>query len=210
MNSDSQQNVDNAIQLSFRFLPEMSSLNRAIQCVFRCRAVAFLALLSFSLAGLFITAFWLPPTQSSTGSLVEIKLINKYKFIQRQNNMTRRELIAEINRCCYFSNKHEIEYILQSIERIITEALMQGKTIKLNGFLKFYTKLSSPRQGKFKGKNWKSEPKWTAYVKVSPVLNDKIDEYKNSDWLDRFSALSDEEQYYYVQEAQRLIDGDLD
>ena len=70
MNSDSQQNVDNAIQLSFRFLPEINSLHRAIQCIFRCRAVAFLALLSLSLTGLFLTAFWLPPTQSSTGSLI--------------------------------------------------------------------------------------------------------------------------------------------
>ncbi|MCK4708371.1 MAG: hypothetical protein KAU21_07125, partial [Gammaproteobacteria bacterium] len=70
MNGDSQQNVDNAIQLSFRFLPEINSLHRAIQCIFRCRAVAFLTLLSLSLTGLFLTAFWLPPTQSSTGSLI--------------------------------------------------------------------------------------------------------------------------------------------
>lgn len=70
MSGDSSHNVDSNLQLSFRFLPEMNSLHRAIQCVFRCRAVAFLALLSLSLLGLFITAFWLPPTQSSIGSLV--------------------------------------------------------------------------------------------------------------------------------------------
>ena len=120
--------------------------------------------------------------------------------------MTRRELITEVNRYCFFSNKHEIEYILQSIERVITEALMQGKIVKLNSFLKFGTKLSSPRKGKFKGKKWKSEPKWMAYVKVSPVLNKKIEEYRNMDWLDRFAALSDDEQYNYVKEAQRQID----
>ena len=123
--------------------------------------------------------------------------------------MTRRELIAEVNRYCYFSNKHEVEYILNSIERVITEALMQGKVIKLNSFLKFGTKLSSPRKGKFKGKKWESEPKWTAFVKVSPLLNKKIDEYRNLDWLDKFTALSDEEQYNYVKEAQRQIDDGL-
>lgn len=120
--------------------------------------------------------------------------------------MTKRELIAEVNRNCVFSNKHEIEYILDSIERVITEALMQGKVIKLNSFLKFGSKLSSPRKGKFKGKTWKSEPKWIAYVKVSPVLNKKIDEYRNLDWLDRFATLSDEEQHCYLKEAQRQID----
>ncbi len=70
MPGDSQQNAESSLQLSFRFLPELSSFHRAIQCVFRCRAVAFLALLFVSLTGLFLTAFWLPPTQSSTGSLI--------------------------------------------------------------------------------------------------------------------------------------------
>jgi two-component system nitrate/nitrite sensor histidine kinase NarX len=62
-------------QLSFRFLPEIGSLQRALMCVFRCRAIGFLALLAISLGALFISAFWLPPTQSETGSTLFNSLI---------------------------------------------------------------------------------------------------------------------------------------
>lgn len=70
MASNPHQNAENAIQLSFRFLPEINSLQRAFQCIFRCRAIAFLALLAISLAGLFLSAFWLPPTESDTGNFI--------------------------------------------------------------------------------------------------------------------------------------------
>jgi nucleoid DNA-binding protein len=120
--------------------------------------------------------------------------------------MTRRELIEEVNRNCRFSNKSGVEYIIKLIEDVITKALIQGQTIKLNGFLKLGTKQSSPRKGKFKGKTWKSKSKVVAYAKVSPVINSKIQEHQNMDWLDRFALLSYEEQYDFVKEAQRQID----
>ncbi|MBT3205437.1 MAG: histidine kinase [Gammaproteobacteria bacterium] len=70
MTSESQQNTESSFQLSFRFLPELSSLHRAFLCIFRCRVVGFLALLAVSLAGLFLTSFWLSPTQSESGRLI--------------------------------------------------------------------------------------------------------------------------------------------
>ena len=128
--------------------------------------------------------------------------------------MTRRELIAEVNRQCIFSNKDGVEYIIRLIESVITEALMQGKTLKLNGFLKLGTKQLQPRKGKLKGIKWKTDKKVVAYVKVSPVLQHKIQEHReeqeNMDWLDRFAALSDEEQYYWVKLAQEQANGTLE
>jgi len=119
--------------------------------------------------------------------------------------MTRRQLIAEVNKKCRFTNKDGVEYILKLLEKSIIDALIQGHTIKLNGFLKLGIKQSSPRKGKFKGKKWKSKSKWVAYAKVSPVVSKKIQEHQEMDWLDRFTLMSQEEQYLYVKEAQRQI-----
>ena len=128
--------------------------------------------------------------------------------------MTRRELIAEVNRQCVFSNKDGVEYIIRLIESVITEALMQGKTLKLNGFLKLGTKQLQPRKGNLKGKKWKTDKKVMAYVKVSPIIQRKIAQYRdeqaNMDWLDRFTALSDEEQYNWVKLAQEQVNGTLE
>lgn len=70
MSNSSNQNVQDSLQLSFRFAPEINSLQRAVSCIIRCRAIGFLALLGLSLIGLFVAAFWLPPTSSNTGTLV--------------------------------------------------------------------------------------------------------------------------------------------
>ena len=120
--------------------------------------------------------------------------------------MTRRQLIAEVNRQCSFSNKEGVEYILKLLEEAIIDALIQGDTIKLNGFLKLGTKQSSPRKGKFKGKKWKSKSKTVAYAKVSPVVSKKIQEHKETNWLDIFLAYPEEVQHEYYKEAQRQVD----
>lgn len=75
MSNTSDQSLPDSPQLSFRFLPEINSLQRAVSCIIRCRAIGFLALLGFTLAGLSITAFWLPPTSSNTGIIVFNSLI---------------------------------------------------------------------------------------------------------------------------------------
>jgi len=120
--------------------------------------------------------------------------------------MTRRQLIAEVNKQCSFSNKDGVEYILRLLEKTIVDALIQGHTIKLNGFLKLGIKQSSPRKGKFKGKKWKSKSKWVAYAKISPVVSTKIQEHKETNWLDIFLAYPEEVQYEYYKEAQRQLD----
>lgn len=122
--------------------------------------------------------------------------------------MTRRQLIAEVNKKCSFTNKDGVEYILKLLEKSIIDALIQGHTIKLNGFLKLGIKQSSPRKGKFKGKKWKSKSKWVAYAKVSPVVSKKIQEHKETDWLDRFLSFPEEVQHEYYKEAQRQIDAE--
>ena len=119
--------------------------------------------------------------------------------------MTRRELITEVNRSCSFSNKEGVEYILRLLEQTIINALIQGHTIKLNGFLKIGLKQSTPREGKFKGKRWRSESKTVAYAKVSPVINRKINKHKEMDFLDIFASYPYEVQYAYVKEAKRQL-----
>ncbi len=119
--------------------------------------------------------------------------------------ITKRDLIAEVNRLCYFSNKHEVEYILNSIERVITDALIKGQTIKLNSFLKFGTKEVKSRKCKLKGKEFETKSKTVAYVKVSPVIQRKIQEHQERDWLDIFLSYPEEVQHEFVKEAQRQI-----
>ena len=125
-----------------------------------------------------------------------------------KNTISKRDLIAEVNRLCYFSNKHEVEYVLNAIQRVIVEALLQGKTIKLNGFLKIGTKETKPRKCTLKGKKFETESKTVAYTKVSPVINRKIQEFQNLSWLDIFASYSEEVQYAYVKEAKRQIEAE--
>ncbi len=122
--------------------------------------------------------------------------------------MTRRQLIAEVNKKCSFSNKEGVEYILKLLEQTIIDALIQGHTIKLNGFLKLGIKQSSPRKGKFKGKKWKSKSKLVAYAKVSPVVSKRIQEHNETNWLDIFLSYPEEVQHEYYREAQRQIDAE--
>ena len=119
--------------------------------------------------------------------------------------MTRRELIADVNRQCRFSNKDGVEYILKLLEKSIIDALIQGKTINLNGFMKLGTKEAKPRKGTLKGKKWKTDKKIMAYAKISPVIQKKIQEHKDMDWLDIFASYPDEVQYEFVKEAQRQL-----
>lgn len=70
MPGNSQQGAESSLQLSFRFLPEMNAFRRAIRCIFRCRAIFLLTLLLINLAGLFITAFWLPYALNSTAGVI--------------------------------------------------------------------------------------------------------------------------------------------
>lgn len=125
--------------------------------------------------------------------------------------MTRRELIAEVNRRCRFSNADGVEYIIRLVEEVMTDALIQGKYIKLNGFLKLGMKQTKQRTFNLKGKEFESKSKTVAYAKVSPVINNKIQEYQEQqadmDWLDRFSELSEEEQYVLVKLAKEQADG---
>ena len=119
--------------------------------------------------------------------------------------MTRRELIAEVNRSCSFSNKEGVEYILRLLEQAIIENLIKGKTIKLNSFLQLGTKEVKPRKCTLKGKKFETKSKTVAYAKVSPVINRKIQEYQEMDWLDIFASYSDEVQYEFVKEAKRQL-----
>lgn len=70
MSSVPDQNVEGSLQLSFRFLPEISSFKRALSCIFRCRAIAFLTLLGISLLAIFSSTLWLPLIQADIRGLI--------------------------------------------------------------------------------------------------------------------------------------------
>lgn len=70
MSSLPDQNVENSLQLSFRFLPEINAFKRAISCIFRCRAIGFLALLGISLLAIFTSTLWLPYIQADFRDLI--------------------------------------------------------------------------------------------------------------------------------------------
>lgn len=120
--------------------------------------------------------------------------------------MTRRELIAVVNQRCSFSNKDGVEYILRLLEEAIVDSLIKGHTIKLNGFLKLGTKVAKPRKSILKGKEFQTKSKTVAYVKVSPVIQKKIQEHKDMDWLDIFLSYPEDVQHEYVKEAKRQIE----
>ncbi len=57
-------------QLSFRSSVDSNSLQQAIYCIMRCRAIVFLFLLGLCLAALFLSTLWLPSNEEATGSLL--------------------------------------------------------------------------------------------------------------------------------------------
>jgi two-component system, NarL family, nitrate/nitrite sensor histidine kinase NarX len=75
MPPSTQQDTESSDQLSFRFLPELSSLQRAFRCIVHCRAVTFLFLLGISILSLFLTEALLPPVKSELGSFLFKSLI---------------------------------------------------------------------------------------------------------------------------------------
>ena len=74
MSSVPDQNVDNALQLSLRFQPQISSFKRTLSCIFRCRAMGFLALLGISLIAIYTSRLWLPQVASDYRDLLYIGL----------------------------------------------------------------------------------------------------------------------------------------
>lgn len=58
--TSSNQNIDSSVQLSLRFLPEMNTIQRALACIFHCRAMGLLSMLGLVLLALFTASYWLP------------------------------------------------------------------------------------------------------------------------------------------------------
>ena len=120
--------------------------------------------------------------------------------------ITRRQLIAEVNRQCKFSNADGVEYIIRLVEEVITDALVRGQTIKLNSFLKLGTKQTKPRKITLQGKQYESKSKTVAFAKVSPTIQRKIQEYQvqqaDMDWLEDFSELPYDMQYDLIKLAK--------
>ena len=74
MSSGSDQNVHGAHQLSFRFLPEINTIQRALSCILHCRAVGVLALLGLNLLLLFSIDIWSGGLSASAASMLETGL----------------------------------------------------------------------------------------------------------------------------------------
>ena len=125
--------------------------------------------------------------------------------------ITRRQLVAEVNRKCKFSNQDGVEYIVRLIEEVITDALIRGQTIKLNSFLKIGIKQTKPRKITLQGKQYESISKTVAYAKVSPTIQrkiqDKQEQQVDMDWLEEFSELPYDMQYDLVKIAKEQAKG---
>lgn len=80
MPPSTQQDSESTVQLAFRFLPELTSLQRALKCIVHCRAVTLLILLGLSLIALFFNVALLPPFESKLGSLL-FKLLITSSFV---------------------------------------------------------------------------------------------------------------------------------
>jgi two-component system, NarL family, nitrate/nitrite sensor histidine kinase NarX len=80
MPPSTQQDSEGTVQLAFRFLPELNSLQRASRCIVQCRAITILFLLGLSLISLFFIEVLLPPSESETGSLL-FKLLILLSFV---------------------------------------------------------------------------------------------------------------------------------
>ncbi len=76
MPPSTQQDSESSVQLSFRFIPELSSVQRALKCVIRCRAVTSLFLLGLSLLSLLFSVFMLPPSETETGNFLFILFVS--------------------------------------------------------------------------------------------------------------------------------------
>lgn len=76
MRPSTQQETESSLQLSFRFLPELSSLQRSFRCIFHCRAITLLFLLGASLIALVISVWLAPVNESNTGGLLFNLLIS--------------------------------------------------------------------------------------------------------------------------------------
>jgi two-component system, NarL family, nitrate/nitrite sensor histidine kinase NarX len=76
MPPSTQSDSESSVQLSFRFLPELSSLRQALNCIIHCRAITFLFLLGACLLSLLLSVTLLDPGESELGSSLFILLIS--------------------------------------------------------------------------------------------------------------------------------------
>ena len=76
MPPSTQQDSEGSVQLSFRFIPELSSVQRALKCVIRCRAVTSLFLLGLSLLLLLFSVFMLPPSETEAGNFLFVLFVS--------------------------------------------------------------------------------------------------------------------------------------
>ncbi len=70
MSTSSDQNTAGTQQLSFRFLPEISAFQRALSCIFQCRAVGILALLGLDLLLLASFDWWADEIPQNLASIL--------------------------------------------------------------------------------------------------------------------------------------------
>ena len=122
--------------------------------------------------------------------------------------MTRQQLIEEVSKNCSFTSRDGVEFIVKLLEQTIIDNLIKGHTIMLNSFLKIGIKATKPRKFTIKGKKFETKSKAVAYVKVSQVVNKKIQKQQEMNFLDLFASFPIDIQKKYVKEAKRQIEAE--
>lgn len=113
--------------------------------------------------------------------------------------MNRKDLISAVKKYCDDISVEKIDRVLYYIEQEITNAICRDEQVLLKGFLLFKTKKIPSRSGILNGKVWTVEEKTKAVVSLSPSIQQKIKDNKESmnniDIWDEFNNLPDEVQY---------------
>ena len=113
--------------------------------------------------------------------------------------MNRKDLISAVKEYCDDISAEKIDRVLYYIEQEITNAICRDEQVLLKGFLLFKTKTIPSRSGILNGKVWTVEEKTKAVVSLSPSIQQKIKDNKESmnniDIWDEFNNLPDEVQY---------------
>jgi len=118
--------------------------------------------------------------------------------------MNRKDLISAVKKNFYSLSKRKIDSVLYFIEKEITDALLRDEKVLLKGFLHFETKITPSRSGILNEEAWSVEEKTKAVVSLSPAIQKKItdnkESMKNVDIWEEFGKLPDDIQYILTNE----------
>ena len=90
--------------------------------------------------------------------------------------MNKREFVERIQKLGGYEKKKDAEKALDTVIKVIEEALIEGEDVELIGFGKFYTEIQKGREGKIPGtdKTYKTEDKKVPKFKAGKKLKELV------------------------------------